>query len=767
MPRSREVPDEVGDDPRNGLRGTMTQNGAKGYLKKGDPFSSGSYRTMFERNPSPRAVVDSRGRILLTNQAFSHQLGFEPKELRSGRTSFFDLFHSASEARGIIEELQSREIIRRREVRIVDVEGHAIPFLLSGNMLRLDRGTHYDITLTDITLQKRLSKRLRRDHARMTSLLESIGAGLFLVDREGSILEFNRSLANLTGMDQEDIVGDSFERLFEHLLLRAEDPIIARQDLQGSVEAVAERPVVEIVMRGDPPSHVEIALFPVWDEEGNPIGWGGLVQDISELRERMAWKMELLSMLAHNIRTPLATLKGHSTALAANYRRWDDAMVGDFLEAISATTDSLTRQVDRSLALTRVEAGRLGLRPAAIHPRSIAIQAMERSAGILGDRDLAVKIPEQLPQVRVDPDRIEETLSMLIENAVRHAPSASPIEIGAAREGEMLRMWVEDDGPGIDPHKRRTIFDKFVQGDPESEGAGLGLYIARKIIEAHGGRIWAESPPFDKPKGARFTLTLPLMPTHPPSQAAHIPSQIADIEKRGGGDLILVIEDQPEIQSLLHGVLAQEGYEVAIASNGAEGLDLVKTMSPKLVLLDWMLPGMNGLAVCRGIRRWSHIPIIVVTSLTGQEDLVTALDAGADDYITKPFQPSELLARMNAAIRRSGEWSDGEPNELYVAGPLRLDFDLQAAWLHGKRLQLTPTEYRVLLYLIENRGRVLTHAQIMEHLWGENESKTKKDLFVHISRLRKKIEADPKNPQFLLTRWGVGYLFSGPMSKRP
>jgi DNA-binding response OmpR family regulator len=141
--------------------------------------------------------------------------------------------------------------------------------------------------------------------------------------------------------------------------------------------------------------------------------------------------------------------------------------------------------------------------------------------------------------------------------------------------------------------------------------------------------------------------------------------------------------------------------------------------------------------------------------------MITALNAGADDYITKPFRPTELLARMNAAIRRSGEWREGEKRDRFVAGPLMLDFDLQTGWLHGVELNLTPTEYRLLVYLVENRGRVLTYQQIINYLWEGSDTKAKKDIFVHISRLRKKIEVDPKNPRRIQTRWGVGYIFSG------
>jgi PAS domain S-box-containing protein len=738
----------------------MEKKTEKGPSSQGDTFSSETYRLMFELNPSPRVVIDTSGRFHQINQAFTHQLGYDPGILLEQATILPDLFFNKDEGKSIIGEIISRQAIRRREVSILDHEDHAIPFLLSGNMLQIDDQTLIDISLTDIARLRRLAKKLRRDHARMTSLLESITAGLFLVNLDGEIVEFNLPLANITGLDQEQAIGEAYKHLFEQLLSNAVDPVIAQQDLSRSVATVAEWPVVEILMHSDPPSHLEIAFFPVWDDAGETMGWGGLVQDITEARERMAWKLELLSMLAHDIRTPLATLKGHATALVANYRNWDDAMIEEFLEAISNTTDMLAHQVDRSLALTRVEAGRMGLRPLEVSPNTVTRQAVERSAGIVGDRKIIIDIPEMIPQIRVDPARIEEVLTILIENAIRHAPSSSPIEIGARPNGSMVSMWVKDDGPGIPPHRQGQIFEKYGQADPSSEGTGLGLYIARRIIEAHGGKIGVQSPPDTSPKGAVFRFTIPAMPTRSVKSESADPMVSTPQAKKGHGDLVLIIEDQPDMQTLLHSILTQGGYEPLIAPSSAEGLSLFKSIPPKLVLLDWMLPGMNGLGVCRTIRRWSQVPIIVLTSRIAREDMITALNAGADDYITKPFQPGELLARMNAAIRRSGEWREEDRQDRFIAGSLMLDFDLQIGWYRGEELKLTPTEYRILTYLVQNRGRVVTYQQIINHLWHDHDQKTRSDLFVHISRLRKKIETDPKKPRYIHTRWGLGYLFS-------
>jgi DNA-binding response OmpR family regulator len=230
------------------------------------------------------------------------------------------------------------------------------------------------------------------------------------------------------------------------------------------------------------------------------------------------------------------------------------------------------------------------------------------------------------------------------------------------------------------------------------------------------------------------------------------------------GQTVLVVEDEGHTQRLLTALLRQEGHRVELASDGGAAMDIFRRTTPDLVLLDWVLPGMTGLAICRRIRRVSNVPILLLTSKTSQTDLVDALDTGADDYVTKPFQADELLARIRALLRRRGaERIEPEPDRFAEAG-LLIDYAAQEVWRRGKRLQLTPTEFDLLAYLSRHKRQVLTYDQLVDHIWGADSGRTRHDLFVHMSRLRKKIEADPKDPELIQTRWGVGYIFSSQSS---
>jgi DNA-binding response OmpR family regulator len=179
----------------------------------------------------------------------------------------------------------------------------------------------------------------------------------------------------------------------------------------------------------------------------------------------------------------------------------------------------------------------------------------------------------------------------------------------------------------------------------------------------------------------------------------------------------------------------------------------------QIILLDWVLPDMDGIAVCRNIRRWSKVPVIMVTSKTSQEDLIAALDAGADDYVTKPFRGEELLARMRALLRRGSRREQAEEPDQYREEGLLINFESRSVWLNGELLDLTPTEYDLLEYLVHHRRQVLTYDQLIDALWDHDGEGTRHSLFVHISRLRNKIEQNPKEPRFIQTRWGVGYAF--------
>jgi DNA-binding response OmpR family regulator len=224
---------------------------------------------------------------------------------------------------------------------------------------------------------------------------------------------------------------------------------------------------------------------------------------------------------------------------------------------------------------------------------------------------------------------------------------------------------------------------------------------------------------------------------------------------------ILVADDDAQILRLVTRNLQLEGYDVLSASDGEQALEQIEARLPDLVLLDIMMPNMDGLTVCGRVREFTSVPIILLTSLGQDQDKVRGLDAGADDYLTKPFSLDELFARVRAVLRRS-QFSQSEHGQSHQAkmaiGDLMIDFAQHLVTMAGHELALTPVEYRLLAYLAQNAGRVVTQDQLLEHVWGSEYLGESHMLQVNVNRLRRKLEPDPAHPRYLLTKVGVGYL---------
>jgi two-component system KDP operon response regulator KdpE len=224
------------------------------------------------------------------------------------------------------------------------------------------------------------------------------------------------------------------------------------------------------------------------------------------------------------------------------------------------------------------------------------------------------------------------------------------------------------------------------------------------------------------------------------------------------GARILVVDDEPQILRALQMKLRGAGYSVDTAASASDALAQAAMRPPEAVILDLLLPDGSGTDVCRELRRWSSAPILVLSAVGEEKEKIAALDAGADDYVTKPFSGDELLARLRAALRRTGP--SAEP--VLELGELRIDRDKRSVTMRGKPISLTPTEYDLLRLLAENEGKLLTHPAILRAIWGPAYREESNYLHVYVSHLRRKIEPDPARPRYLLNQPGVGYRLVSP-----
>ena len=221
---------------------------------------------------------------------------------------------------------------------------------------------------------------------------------------------------------------------------------------------------------------------------------------------------------------------------------------------------------------------------------------------------------------------------------------------------------------------------------------------------------------------------------------------------------ILVIDDELQIQRAIRTILTEKGFKVTTASNGEEGLTLAATNEPDIIILDLGLPDMDGVQVCSRLREWTQIPIIILSVRDSERDKVAALDKGADDYLTKPFGIEELLARVRVALRHSAQ-NQGTQSKVVKAGDLTIDLVWHIVKRGEDEVKLTGTEHKLLAYLAANHGRVLTHKSILVHVWDPADAEHTEYLRVYMRQLRKKLEADPERPKYILTEPGIGYRF--------
>jgi len=222
---------------------------------------------------------------------------------------------------------------------------------------------------------------------------------------------------------------------------------------------------------------------------------------------------------------------------------------------------------------------------------------------------------------------------------------------------------------------------------------------------------------------------------------------------------ILAVDDEQRMVRFIQLNLEQDGFEVVTAYNGKEALEQVRTQLPDLILLDIMMPDINGFEVLKKIREVNNVPVIMLTAKGEEDDRIQGLELGADDYITKPFSPRELVSRIRAVLRRTKSFKEDQVDQIEVDDRLTIDFSRREVWVEGKKVDLRPTEYRLLYHLVQNAGWVNTHEQLLSKVWGFEYQDEPHYVRLYVNYLRKKLEEDPSNPKYILTERGVGYRF--------
>ena len=401
----------------------------------------------------------------------------------------------------------------------------------------------------------------------------------------------------------------------------------------------------------------------------------------------------------------------------------------------------------------RIEAGTLSVAPEPSAVAALVDQARGTFISGGGRHAVGIDLPPDLPPVLADRQRIVQVLNNLLANAARHAPDTAAIRIAAERDGEHVAVSVADEGRGIAPEHLGQLFRKYAAaGEREGGvGGGLGLAICKGLVEAHGGRIRAESGGVGL--GTRVTFTIPVAG---PADAPALPRRPARRAAATDAVPILVVDDDPGTLRHVRDTLTDAGYAPLVTGDPRELSRILRTEKPRLVLLDLMLPGTDGIQLMQTVPELADLPVIFISGYGRDETIARALEAGADDYIVKPFSPTELTARIRAALRRRAAPVP------FALGDLAIDYDQRRVTVGGRPVELTATEYELLRVLAQDAGRVLTHETLLRRVWAGRPAAGPKIVRAYVKRLRDKLADEADRPALIVNERGVGYRMPRP-----
>ncbi|MXW17226.1 MAG: response regulator [Gemmatimonadetes bacterium] len=484
------------------------------------------------------------------------------------------------------------------------------------------------------------------------------------------------------------------------------------------------------------------------------------MQDLSPLEEFDRQRATFLAIVSHELRAPLISIKGSTATVLGASPTPDPTEMLQFFQVIDRQADLMRGLIADLLDHGRIVTGTLSVSPEPIEVAALVDQARSAFESGAGRHTLSIDLPEDLPQVMADRARIVQVLNILVSSAATHSPDSSSIRISAALDGVHVAISVTDKGRGVPPDRLPHLFSRYAaaaSGERKSgqAGVGLGLAICKGLVEAQGGRIWADSE--GPGRGTRVTFTVPV------TEETRAPQGLVRGRSRAATEgqeetRILVVDDDLQMLRYVRDTLTDAGYALVSTGDPGEVADLIRMHKPALVLLDLFLPETDGIELMEQLPELADLPVIFISAYGREETIVRALDAGAADYIVKPFSPAELAARVRAALRRRAGPTP------FVLGDLTIQYDQRRVALAGRPVQLTPTEYELLRVLSVNAGRVLTHESLLRQAWGERHRGAAPDpklVRAVVKRLRRKLGDDAADPDYIRNERGVGYLMPG------
>ena len=607
----------------------------------------------------------------------------------------------------------------------------------------------------------RTTRAERRARADLEALVETAPVGVVVFDaRSGRPVSINREVRRI--VERLRMPGRPLEQLLELLSFHREDgeevalSEIPVADHFGIAETVRAEEIVLSVPDGRSVRTL-VNSTPILAADGAVERVVVTLQDLEPLDEIERMRTEFIGLVSHELRTPLAAIKGSTATMLNASPEPDPVEAHQFFRVIDEQADHMQGLIGDLLDAGRIDAGTLSVAPVASEVAELAERARSTFQGADGRHAVVFDLPSRLPAVMADHRRIVQVLNNLLSNAARNSPASVPVRVAAAREDGLVAVSVSDEGRGATPERLARLFRKHAAlggdgGGRDARGSGLGLAICKGLVEAHGGRIRAES---DGPgRGMTVTFTLPVAGEPGTAAAPSAPAARPDERAR-----ILVVDDDPRTLRFVRDALSAAGFATLVTGEPLEVARIIRAERPRLVLLDLILPGSDGIELMQRVPELADLPVIFISAFGRDETVARALEAGAADYIVKPFSETELVARVRAALRRH------ERPEPFVSGDLEINYDQRRVTVRGTEVHLTATEYGVLSVLSLNAGRVVPYDTLLREVWSGKGHTDANIVRIFIRHLRRKLGDDASQPVWIFNHRGVGYRMPGPEGK--
>ena len=614
----------------------------------------------------------------------------------------------------------------------------------------------------------RVHREERRARADLEALISMSPVGVAVFDvRTGEIKSVNREAQRIVSHLHDP--GTTAQELLERLNFRRAD---------GRKMSLDELPLSKALSSGETVRAEEIVLYvpegrsvstlvnatPILSDSEDVESVIVTLQDLTPLENLERIRAEFLGMVSHELRAPLTSIKGSATTLLESASDLDPAEARQFHRIINDQANHMRNLINDLLDVVRIETGSLSVRLSPVPVADLVEEARNRFVSAGGRNNLHIDLALDLPSVMADKRRLGQVLDNLMTNAARNSHESTPISVSAVHQDFQVAISVTDKGKGLPPERLPHLFSKFSRmSDEDTESgvmaAGLGLAICKGIVEAHGGRIWAESEGLEK--GAKFTITVPVFEDAGAESLARIPDGSEAINSSGKQKRrILAADDDPLALRYIGDTLSKAGYAAVVTTDPKDVSILIQAKEPDLILLDLMLPGTNGIELMGEILEITDVPVIFLSAYGQDHHIARAFEAGAVDYVVKPFSQTELVARINAALRRHRTNNTIGQREPFHLGALTINYAEHRVSVADRPVELTATEFRFLAELSTNAGMVLTYEQLQRRVWGPTHSDDLRPVRTVVKNLRRKIGDDARTPTYLTTIPRVGYRLS-------